>query len=134
MRRTPSEIRALISRMTVSASGRLTDPLKCTLLGGIRHPLVRCSGASYRASTQSRGPERCCWRTATRRSGRMLIRTPTVEGSAGQTAAGGGTALAAAERSLRDAIVVDVALPGVDGLAVTRRLRAEGPRAYRCCC
>jgi hypothetical protein len=49
MRRTPSGIRALISRITVSASGRLTDPLKCTLLGGIRDPFFRCSCASYRA-------------------------------------------------------------------------------------
>src|SRR4051812_14450850 len=28
-------MRALISRITVSASGRLTEPLKCTLLGGM---------------------------------------------------------------------------------------------------
>jgi hypothetical protein len=28
-------MRELISRITVSVSGRLTDPLKCTLLGGI---------------------------------------------------------------------------------------------------
>ena len=28
-------MRALISRITVSVSGRLTDPLKCTLLGGM---------------------------------------------------------------------------------------------------
>src|SRR6478609_102641 len=34
MRRTPVGMRELISRITVSASGRLTEPLKCTLLGG----------------------------------------------------------------------------------------------------
>ena len=43
-------------------------------------------------------------------------------------AADGGAALAAVERSVPDAIVLDVAMPGLDGLAVTRRLRAKGLR------
>jgi hypothetical protein len=35
IRRTPAGMRELISRITVSVSGRLTEPLKCTLLGGM---------------------------------------------------------------------------------------------------
>jgi len=42
--------------------------------------------------------------------------------------ADGGAALAAVERNVPDAIVLDVTMPGVDGLAVTRRLRAKGLR------
>src|SRR4051794_23106563 len=40
MRRTPVGMRELISRMTVSASGRFTEPLKCTLLGGMAASLL----------------------------------------------------------------------------------------------
>src|ERR671917_264949 len=40
--------------------------------------------------------------------------------------ADGGGALTQVERSLPDVIVLDVAMPGLDGLAVTRRLRAKG--------
>jgi two-component system, OmpR family, response regulator MprA len=40
--------------------------------------------------------------------------------------ADGGAALAQVERSLPDVIVLDVAMPGLDGLAVTRRLRSKG--------
>src|SRR3954469_14978465 len=58
----------------------------------------------------------------------MLARTLAAEGFDVAVAADGGAALAAAERSLPDAIVLDVAMPGVDGLAVTRRLRAKGLR------
>jgi two-component system response regulator MprA len=59
---------------------------------------------------------------------RMLARTLEAEGYAVEAAADGGAALAAVERSLPDAIVLDVAMPGLDGLAVTRRLRAKGLR------
>ncbi len=41
-------------------------------------------------------------------------------------AADGGTALAATERYAPDVIVLDVAMPGLDGLAVCRRLRDKG--------
>jgi two-component system response regulator MprA len=57
---------------------------------------------------------------------RMLERTLTAEGYAVAAVADGGAALAQVERSLPDVIVLDVAMPGLDGLAVTRRLRAKG--------
>jgi two-component system, OmpR family, response regulator MprA len=59
---------------------------------------------------------------------RMLARTLEAEGYAVEAAPDGGAALAAVERSLPDAIVLDVTMPGLDGLAVTRRLRAKGLR------
>jgi two-component system response regulator MprA len=57
---------------------------------------------------------------------RMLNRTLTAEGFAVETAADGGGALVAVERSVPEVIVLDVGLPGLDGLAVCRRLRAKG--------
>jgi two-component system response regulator MprA len=57
---------------------------------------------------------------------RMLERTLRAEGYDVAAVADGGTALAHVERSLPDLIVLDVAMPGMDGLAVTRRLRAKG--------
>jgi two-component system response regulator MprA len=57
---------------------------------------------------------------------RMLDRTLVAEGYAVETAADGGEALAAVERSTPDLLVLDVTMPGVDGLAVARRLRAKG--------
>src|SRR5437764_5867074 len=57
---------------------------------------------------------------------RMLDRTLSAEGYSVETAGDGGTALAAVERSAPDLIVLDVGMPGVDGLAVSRRLRAKG--------
>jgi two-component system response regulator MprA len=57
---------------------------------------------------------------------RMLSRTLAAEGYAVEASPDGGTALAAVERSAPDLIVLDVAMPGVDGLAVARRLRDKG--------
>ena len=57
---------------------------------------------------------------------RMLDRTLAAEGYAVESAADGGAALAAVERSAPDLIVLDVGMPGLDGLAVCRRLRAKG--------
>jgi two-component system response regulator MprA len=57
---------------------------------------------------------------------RMLERTLAAEGYAVRTAPDGGAALAAVERSVPDLVVLDVAMAGVDGLAVARRLRGKG--------
>src|SRR5260221_12813589 len=43
-----------------------------------------------------------------------------------ELASDGDTALAAIERRTPDAVVLDVMMPGYDGLDVTRRLRREG--------
>jgi two-component system response regulator MprA len=56
---------------------------------------------------------------------RMLERTLAAEGYGVTVAADGGQALAAAERSLPDLVILDVAMPGLDGLAVARRLRSR---------
>jgi two-component system response regulator MprA len=57
---------------------------------------------------------------------RMLERTLTADGYHVSTAADGGAALAAIERSAPDLVVLDVAMPGLDGLAVCKRLRRLG--------
>jgi two-component system response regulator MprA len=57
---------------------------------------------------------------------RMLERSLAAEGYDVAAVADGGAALARVERSLPDVIVLDVAMPGLDGLQVTRRLRAKG--------
>src|ERR1700722_10959489 len=57
---------------------------------------------------------------------RMLRRTLAAEGFEVTVAGDGGAALAAAERFAPDVIVLDVAMPTLDGLAVCRRLRAKG--------
>jgi two-component system response regulator MprA len=57
---------------------------------------------------------------------RMLERSLVAEGFAVTAAADGGAALVEAERAAPDVIVLDVAMPGLDGLAVARRLRAKG--------
>jgi DNA-binding response OmpR family regulator len=57
---------------------------------------------------------------------RMLARMLTAEGYGVETAADGGSALVELERHAPDLIVLDIALPGLDGLAVARRARAKG--------
>ncbi len=57
---------------------------------------------------------------------RMLERTLAADGYRVTSAPDGGSALAAVERSVPDVLVLDVTMPGLDGLAVCRRLRAKG--------
>lgn len=57
---------------------------------------------------------------------RMLERTLEAEGFAVTVAGDGAAALLAAERSAPDLIVLDVAMPVLDGFAVCRRLRSKG--------
>jgi two-component system, OmpR family, response regulator MprA len=57
---------------------------------------------------------------------RMLQRSLVAEGFAVEAVADGGAALAAVERAAPDVVVLDIALPGMDGLAVCRRLRDKG--------
>ena len=59
---------------------------------------------------------------------RMLTRSLAAEGFEVEHVADGGAALAAAESSAPDLVVLDVTMPGLDGLAVCRRLRANGLR------
>ncbi len=56
----------------------------------------------------------------------MLARTLAAEGYDVTVAVDGGGALAEAERTAPDVIVLDVAMPGLDGLTVARRLRGKG--------
>jgi two-component system response regulator MprA len=59
---------------------------------------------------------------------RMLARSLAAEGFEVEGVPDGGAALAAVERSAPDLLVLDVTMPGVDGLSVCRRLRAKGMR------
>src|SRR5690349_17744430 len=56
----------------------------------------------------------------------MLTRTLEREGYAVEAAADGGAALAAVERAVPDLVVLDLAMPGLDGLAVSKALRRQG--------
>ena len=60
---------------------------------------------------------------------RMLERSLSAEGFTVRAAADGGSALAMAEQEAPDVVVLDVAMPGLDGLDVCRRMRANGLRA-----
>ena len=57
---------------------------------------------------------------------RMLARTLAAEGYEVTVAGDGGAAMVSVERAVPDVIVLDVAMPGLDGLTVARRLRGKG--------
>ena len=57
---------------------------------------------------------------------RMLERTLAAEGYDVMLAGDGAAALVSCERSAPDLIVLDIAMPGLDGMAVCRRLRHKG--------
>jgi two-component system response regulator MprA len=57
---------------------------------------------------------------------RMLERSLGAEGFDVRSAADGGAALAMAEDSAPDLVVLDVAMPGLSGIDVCRRLRGKG--------
>lgn len=57
---------------------------------------------------------------------RMLERTFAAKGYDVISARDGGGALAALERSAPELVILDVAMPGIDGIAVCRRIRARG--------
>jgi two-component system response regulator MprA len=57
---------------------------------------------------------------------RMLERSLLAEGFEVDTAADGGSALAAAERRGYDVVILDLAMPGMSGIDVCRRMRAKG--------
>src|SRR5579885_3254835 len=57
-----------------------------------------------------------------------LERALQLNGYEVELASDGDSALAAIERRTPDAVVLDVMMPGLDGLDVTRRLRREGNR------
>jgi two-component system, OmpR family, response regulator MprA len=56
---------------------------------------------------------------------RMLERSLGAEGYEVTSAADGSAALIAVERSVPDLLILDVGMPGLDGFAVARRLRAK---------
>jgi len=57
---------------------------------------------------------------------RMLARTLEAEGYGVSVVADGGSALVEIERAAPDLVLLDVTMPGLDGLGVTRRLRGRG--------
>jgi two-component system response regulator ResD len=57
----------------------------------------------------------------------VVVRYLEREGLTVQTASDGATALASAEAHWPDLVVLDLMLPGIDGIEVCRRLRAEAP-------
>ena len=57
---------------------------------------------------------------------RMLSRTLGADGYEVALAVDGADALVQIERSVPDLVLLDVAMPGLDGMAVTRRVRGRG--------
>ena len=59
---------------------------------------------------------------------RAVVRLLSAEFDVVETASDGSDALKAAERLDPDAIVLDISMPGLDGIEVARRLKASGSR------
>jgi two-component system, OmpR family, response regulator MprA len=57
---------------------------------------------------------------------RMLQRTLVAEGYRVESVADGGAALASIERSVPDLVILDLGLPGMNGVELCRRVRARG--------
>jgi two-component system, OmpR family, response regulator MprA len=57
---------------------------------------------------------------------RVLARALGAEGYVVDSASDGGAALVALERHVPDLVILDVGLPGLDGVAVARRTRSKG--------
>jgi two-component system response regulator MprA len=86
-------------------------------------------GAAFQAGAERSAYERVLVVDDDASLRRMLERTLRAEGFDVTLAADGGAALIETERSAPDVIVLDVAMPGLDGLAVCRRLRSKGVAA-----
>lgn len=63
---------------------------------------------------------------------RALVRALTLEGFAPRTADGGLAGLAEVRRQVPDVIVLDIGMPDIDGVKVTRRLRTDGVEVPIC--
>jgi two-component system response regulator MprA len=57
---------------------------------------------------------------------RVLARALGSEGYAVESASDGGAALVALERRVPDLVILDIGMPGLDGIAVARRTRTKG--------
>ncbi len=91
----------------------------------------RCARTGSRPSLAGPGPESSSSRTTTR-TGRSSAEFLRMRGFSVDEASSGPEALALASSSPHDLVVLDIQLPGMDGLEVLARLRATGePRPAR---
>jgi CheY-like chemotaxis protein len=94
------------------------------VLGGA---VDRKTGTSRSAGSSQQGAELHILCVEDNPYGRVVLSTILGElGHRVQFAASGEAALAALDRRVFDAVLMDVALPGIDGIETTRRIRARG--------